>query len=231
MAFVTNPLESGKVVVTDSEGVKTTSNITLTELNRIDGLTSNAQQQLNEKAIKGFGTNPENNQVAYVTSEGKLHYSGNIGQTELGSLLNIESNIQDQINSIKSQSTSFSMHDVYPVTGEVSKSIPIYTESGFCYVRFVAEPNSVARVIITAYEKLKVSYTKGQADGWNRNIVDVDKDTSLKMGISKSITDDYESGDILISLQNSSLKKVIRLTFHMHNNDSDEFAFCGTLHR
>ena len=78
------------VVVTDTNGDLTNSTTTTTELNYLNGVTSNIQTQINSKQNTLSSTNQLN--PLYITP-------GTIDSTEFGYLDGVTSNIQTQINS------------------------------------------------------------------------------------------------------------------------------------
>ena len=94
------------VVVTDAnKKITTSSSITTTELGYLDGVTSNVQTQLNNKASSGHvhgditnsGTLPNASTVVIADANKKITNS-TITTTELGHLSGVSGNIQTQLN-------------------------------------------------------------------------------------------------------------------------------------
>lgn len=87
----------GRVVVTDSVGVKTHSNITSTELGYLDGATSNIQVQLSDKQSTISSTNRLN--AANIST-------GAITNTEFNTLNGVSDNIQSQLDNLKANTVA-----------------------------------------------------------------------------------------------------------------------------
>lgn len=96
------------VVVTDAnKKITTSSSISTTELDYLDGVTSNIQTQLNGKSasthvhgnISNTGTLATANAVVVTDGSKNILASTTITTTELGYLNNVSSNIQTQLNS------------------------------------------------------------------------------------------------------------------------------------
>ena len=83
-----------RAVITDGNGKITVSDITSTELGYLDGVTSNLQDQIDNKLANALGTA---NSVV-VTDAAKKVVVSNITTTELGHLAGVTSGIQNQIN-------------------------------------------------------------------------------------------------------------------------------------
>lgn len=94
----TNPtVESVAIIGTDGN-INYATSVSLTELGLLDGVTSSIQTQLDNKATKGFTTNPDTTaRVATVGTNGVFSFSG-ITTTELGYLDGVTSKIQTQLN-------------------------------------------------------------------------------------------------------------------------------------
>ena len=98
---------SGKsaVVVTDSNGLITSSSITTTELNSLDNIASNVQTQLDGKASSGHSHGNVNNNgtlstanAVVITDANKSISVSSVTTTELNYLSGTTSNVQTQLN-------------------------------------------------------------------------------------------------------------------------------------
>ena len=119
-AYASNPSESMVAMIDTNGHLSYNANITETEVNYLNGVTSNIQNQLDDKVEQYWATDPNENRVAVVRSAGNLGYSS-ITETELGYLDDVTSNIQTQLNAkwtaggeIRGTSTNF---DVVQTSG------------------------------------------------------------------------------------------------------------------
>ena len=101
--IVSNNLTANRALVSDASGKVAVSAVTSTELGYLDGVTSNIQTQLNNKAAASHNHVSTNitgdaNSVAVFDTNGTLCGSSSITTGELDMLNGVTSNIQTQLN-------------------------------------------------------------------------------------------------------------------------------------
>lgn len=107
--IVSDNLTANRVLVTNGSKKAAVSSVTTTELGRLSGISSNVQEQLDEKqaTITGAASTvvnsnfSETGHVLISSATGKIITDPNITSTELNYLEACEGNIQLQINSLK----------------------------------------------------------------------------------------------------------------------------------
>lgn len=114
----TENLTANRALVSDASGKVAVSAVTGTELGYLDGVTSNVQTQLNNKAAASHNHVSTNitgdaNSVAVFDTNGTLCGSSSITTGELDMLNGVTSNIQTQLNS---KATADHNHDASDIT-------------------------------------------------------------------------------------------------------------------
>ena len=148
---INSNLDGNTVLISNSNGFIKSSTVTTTELNRLSGVTSNVQTQLNEKQSKitGAATSIASSDLtasrALVSnSSGKIAVSS-VTSTEFGRLSGITSNVQNQIDSFK------------PVIVNATETLEVVTENASAHM---------SKIVVYPYEKkveFRARFTKAFA--------------------------------------------------------------------